>query len=487
MAATLRQRTLRALFGALLPALAAGLLLSPPAAPAAGHGHGGKAAKAKCKRARAKHSRHPSRACAKARRSKPKLQMETEATGTPTTTGEPATASKSAPPGLTNPHKPEPEATTETPHETPPPEPDPTPEPEPEPEPQPEPDPTPEPEPEAEPEPQPEAEPEASEPPAEPAPEAEEPTPPPAPFRFFSPQSIWNAPLPADAPVDPESSALATALREEVSRELEGRTGPAISTTSYSVPVYRVPADQPTVPVRLTTKFSVPALVSAWSAVPLPDAAQAAAGSDGHLVVWQPSSDRLWEFWRLSRSEGAWQAPWGGALQHVSTSSGTYGPEAWPGANGTWGAAASGLSIAGGLITLEELERGEIDHALAISLPQIRSGVYASPATRTDGRSLDPLSLPEGAHLRIDPNLDLSKMRLPRLTRMLAEAAQRYGIVVRDIAGSVTFYGEDPTQTGTNPYFGTSGYFEGNFAGKALATFPWDRLQVLQMDLHTTR
>jgi hypothetical protein len=318
-------------------------------------------------------------------------------------------------------------------------------------------------------------------------PEAEPELPGPVPFRFFSPGSIWNAPLPADAALDPESEALAGALREEVERELAAVKGPSLSTTSYSVPIYTVPADQPTVPVALTTRFNVPALVSAWQAVPLPEEAHAAAGSDGHLVVWQPSSDRLWEFWRLSRQDGAWQAPWGGAIRNVSSSSGVYSGDAWPGANGTWGASACGLSIAGGLVTLEELERGSIEHALALSLPQIRAGVFSSPATRSDGRSNDPLSLPEGARLRIDPELDLSQLRLPPLTRMLAEAAQRYGIVVRDVAGSVTFYGEDPTRTGENPYFGPGGYFEGNYAAKNLAKFPWADLQVLQMDLHPTR
>jgi hypothetical protein len=35
------------------------------------------------------------------------------------------------------------------------------------------------------------------------------------------------------------------------------------------------------------------------------------------------------------------------------------------------------LSIAGGLITLEDLEKGQLNHALAISLPNGRAGVYA--------------------------------------------------------------------------------------------------------------
>ena len=48
----------------------------------------------------------------------------------------------------------------------------------------------------------------------------------------------------------------------------------------------------------------------------------------------------------------------------------------------------------------------------------------------------------------------------------MAEAAQRYGIVLRDKSSNITFYGQDPTPTGTNPYAGPTGYWEGSyFAG----------------------
>jgi hypothetical protein len=144
------------------------------------------------------------------------------------------------------------------------------------------------------------------------------------------------------------------------------------------------------------------------------------------------------------------------------------------------------LSIAGGLITLEDLEKGEINHALAIAIPTPRGGVYASPAERTDGGSTEPLSLPEGAHLRLDPNLNLAALHLPRLTLMMAEAAQRYGIIVRDQAANVVFFGQDPTPTGTNPYTETPGYFEGKPAHQLLESFPWSHLQLLKMELHST-
>jgi hypothetical protein len=265
--------------------------------------------------------------------------------------------------------------------------------------------------------------------------------------------------------------------------------GPWMNTIKYSVPIYTVPREQPTVTVRLTTRHPVPALSAAWRAVPLPSNAQPAVGTDGDLVVWQPSTDRLWEFWRLVHDEtGGWSASWGGAIQHVSSNPGVYGPEAWPGAVTVWGVSASSLSLVGGLISLENLEKGHINHALSMSIPDVRAGVYASPAQRSDGRSTDPLSLPEGAHLRLDPNLNLAALHLPRLTLMIAEAAQRYGIFIRDHAKVVSFQGQTPYPNTPNPYTGPNGYFEGRKTPRRLlAAFPWNHLELLKMELHPAK
>jgi hypothetical protein len=308
------------------------------------------------------------------------------------------------------------------------------------------------------------------------------------PFAFFSPSSFWNRQAPADAPLDPNSNAIVGAFDKHIEAEEEAGHGPAISTTSWSIPVYTVSAEQPTVKVTLKNPSQAPgksALQSAWDAVPLPANAQPAAGTDKHLVIWQPSTDKLWEFWRLEKTQAGWHASWGGAIQNVSSNSGAYSSEAWSGANSDWGSSASSLSVAGGLITLEDLELGEINHALAIAVPDTRAGAYSAPAQRTDGSSTEPLSLPEGAHLRLDPNLDLAALHLPRLTLMMAEAAQRYGIFVRDKGPSVSFFAQDPTPTGTNPYSGPHGYFEGKtITQQILASFPWSHLQLLKMELH---
>jgi hypothetical protein len=271
-----------------------------------------------------------------------------------------------------------------------------------------------------------------------------------------------------------------------IAAEEQARTGPWISTTSYSVPLYTVPADEPTVSVKLEHNPE-PALSAAWSAVPLPASAKPAVGTDGDLVVWQPSADKLWEFWRLTYGEAGWSAKWGGAMQSASTDPGVYGPETWPGAQTWWGVSASSLSLVGGLITLEDLEDGRIEHALAMSIPNVRFGVYASPAQRTDGTSTNPLSLPEGAHLRLNPKLNLSSLHLPRVTLLIAEAAQRYGIFVKDGAGDVQFNAQDPTPLGTNPYVGPEGFFEGKSPRALLESFPWNELELLTMELHPSK
>ncbi len=304
------------------------------------------------------------------------------------------------------------------------------------------------------------------------------------PFRFFSPSSFWNTPLPADTAIAPDSAELVGVLDSQVVQLEQSGRGPWINTTAYSVPIYEVPADQPTVRVRLARFRSERALQAAWDAVPLPADAQPAAGTDAHLVVWQPSTDKLWEFWHLTHGATGWSAAWGGAIDGVSASTGVYEHSSWPGAEPWWGASASSLSVAGGLITLEDLERGQIDHVLAISIPDVRAGVYASPARRDDGQDPSQLALPEGARLRLNPALDLAALNLPRPTLLIAEAAQRYGFVVRDRGRVVSFYAQDPVTLGANPYAGTAGYFEGEYPNQLLASFPWSDLEVLALHIH---
>ena len=72
-----------------------------------------------------------------------------------------------------------------------------------------------------------------------------------------------------------------------------------------------MPDGQRPVRVQLDTGVS-PALQAAFERVPIPATATPAGGSDGTLVVWQPGTDRMWEFWKATRRADGWHAAWGG-------------------------------------------------------------------------------------------------------------------------------------------------------------------------------
>jgi hypothetical protein len=250
-----------------------------------------------------------------------------------------------------------------------------------------------------------------------------------------------------------------------------------INTYQYSSPIYTVGPSQRG--VRVTLDRPQAALSHAFGSVPLPPDAQPARGNDAQLVLLQPTTDTMWEFFKLARRQDGWHAAWGGRMTSMSQGSGYFTER-------NWGATATGLPLIGGLITLKDLRRGRIDHALALGVTRARRYWFSWPAQRTDGATDNPASIPEGARFRLDPNLDLSKLQMPRLVRMMAEAAQRYGIVVRDKTGSsVTFEAEDATHLGTSPYYGPGGWFQGQSPSQLLRSFPWRHLQALPQNLRT--
>jgi hypothetical protein len=295
-------------------------------------------------------------------------------------------------------------------------------------------------------------------------------------IRPFADSSFWNQPLAPTAPLDAKSAIYVAELQRQL---LTAR--PWINTTEHSTPVYTVgpePKSKQVTLLKLALDDQSRALADAWEQVPMPDDALPAAGVDRTLVVHQPATDTLWEFWNLQHVGSAWYAEWGGKITGVSTHPGYYTSP-----TNRWGATATSLPILGGLIRIDELRAGRIDHALALSIPDIRAQFYSWPAQRTDGQMHGENAIPAGTRFRLPPTLDLWKMPMSPVVRQIALAVQKYGMVVRDRSHSVAFYAEDPTPTGTNPYEGEDGFFGGSRPSTLLQQFPWGRLQALRTRL----
>jgi hypothetical protein len=114
--------------------------------------------------------------------------------------------------------------------------------------------------------------------------------------RLFAPDSVWNQPLAANAPLDPASGRLAAHFASEAAAEGRAGTGPFVQTYSYTTPIYVVGPFQRPVRVAIDTDQShiwVTSLQGASNQVPIPARARPATGTDSQITIYQPSTNRL--------------------------------------------------------------------------------------------------------------------------------------------------------------------------------------------------
>lgn len=289
----------------------------------------------------------------------------------------------------------------------------------------------------------------------------------------FASTSFWNTPLPASTALDSNSSTLVAAFVNGYHKAYGTVT---INTTQYTSPVYTVPASEPTVAVKAKNcqggTYVSPALTLQLSAVPIPSRAISAAGTDSDMIVYQPSNNREWEIWKATESNGQWSACAGGEISGVSSATGIF---PYP-----FGVAASGLSLLGGQIHLSDISAGAINHALSVAFPATEAGVFVAPADRTDGYVTGSEAIPEGTRFRLNPSLDLASLGLSPAALEIATAIQKYGIIINDTSGAVSFNGQDPAPQvnagQANPY---DAWFQGQPSYEVLSAVPWNQLQAV--------
>jgi hypothetical protein len=248
----------------------------------------------------------------------------------------------------------------------------------------------------------------------------------------------------------------------------------------YNTSVYSVAASTPRVDVgwdNCQGKTYVPTgLVGVggqFTGVPIPANAVPAAGTDAELSVYSASTDQLWEFWKASHRADGWHACWGGRIDHVSTSTGYF--------SGGFGASASGLAISGGTVSLADVQRGYINHALALAIVDAAPWKIVSwPAQRSDGSSASLSPIAEGTRFRLDPSINVDALALTPIAKMVAKAAQQYGFIVTDKAGAVSVIAESgagvKATTGVDPWVAILGSTPSYLV---MRNFPWDKLQAL--------
>jgi hypothetical protein len=240
------------------------------------------------------------------------------------------------------------------------------------------------------------------------------------------PNSIFNSKVTGWA-VDPGSSALVANLVAQY-KNAYGQVG-----VNTNRPVYEVPASQALVPVAVQSgckDFSA----ETGKRAPIPSYAVPGDSTDHILTVYQPSTDKAWEFWEAAHTNGSWSACWGGELD-MATSNGVF---AWP-----YGETASGISNLATEITEADVASGSIEHAIEFEVvgdecdwsgTSEQGGLY--PANRTDCGYHIPGAPVEGQWFRFAPGTKMPAGLTP-FGKMVFKAVLNYGMVVVDQGGAV--------------------------------------------------
>lgn len=312
-------------------------------------------------------------------------------------------------------------------------------------------------------------------------------------YRVFSPQSFWYQPIPANAPLNPNSAAYTQNLVDQIQTHYNNVN---LNTTSYAASIYFVQTNggakdvtwvdgTPVYPVAKTVNvgfndcqnkgWTDPNLIAQWQNVPIPVGAKPASGTDSEMSIYDLSTHTLWDFWVMSQTNGQWQACWGGRIQNTTQNAGMF--------PNPYGTTATGLPFIGGEISAEDLAKGQINHVMGISLVNAATwNVFSWPANRSDGYNPfnAPNQIPEGTRLRLDPSVNVDALNLTPVGRMIAKAAQTYGFVIWDKAGAVSLRMVNPntyTLAGKpDPY---PALFGGMASWQVLQNFPWNKMQFM--------
>ena len=150
------------------------------------------------------------------------------------------------------------------------------------------------------------------------------------------------------------------------------------------------------------------------------------------MLVLQQGACKLYEMWDAYPINGgkSWRAG-SGAVFHLDSDKLRH--DGWTSAD------AAGLPILPALIKCDEVQAGEIDHALRVTFNKTQEG-YIHPATHYASDSRDKDLPPMGLRIRMKASYDISG--LYGQARVIAQAMKTYGMFVADNGSNWYFQGE---------------------------------------------
>lgn len=262
-------------------------------------------------------------------------------------------------------------------------------------------------------------------------------------WRPFSVDSPWNQRIPVGASGDKDSAALIA--------DFASRGALQLNIKDWSIPVYFIDADK-------TPRHDVgdlrPGIYGRGfefpRSIPIPDGAVASPpvgeNSDNHLSIVDKAKHLEWGMWAARQDK---TGRWFTGLGAVTDLSGTGVAPPWFAARrglDSHRARASGFPLIAGLILVDEIKAGRIDHALVFAYDHCRTGLFIPPASTAQADQLDAVDsrgIPMGGRIQLDPAWDVMHSGLSAAGKIIARALQEYGAYCGDYAGANVLYAEN--------------------------------------------
>lgn len=228
-------------------------------------------------------------------------------------------------------------------------------------------------------------------------------------LEVFPPDNAWNQIVSA-WPVHPNSRNIIASIGNDKPLRYNPDMGFIL-----------VPPDQK----RVEVKIEEYAEESDMGTYPVPDQVPIEGdtldlGGDRHAIVVDPINRMLYEFDGMRRTSSGWQAAQASVFDLKTNK---LRPTGWTSAD------AAGLPIFPAVVRYDELKRGQINHALRVTVRKTRKD-FVPPATHYASKLTDE-NLPRmGERLRLRQDLDISGFS-PEV-RTILTALKRYGMFVAD-------------------------------------------------------
>lgn len=249
-------------------------------------------------------------------------------------------------------------------------------------------------------------------------------------LEIFPPDNPWNIPV-ADWPVHPRSKEIVATVGE--GKPLRYNTDmnfilvpPDQKKVEVKLGEYKGESDAGPFPVAEETPIEGwPAYFKrddALKKLTLDDAQRGKPDKDAdrHAVVVDPTNRKLYEFYRLTRTDGGWQAEQASAFDLASNE---LRPDGWTSSD------AAGLPLFPAVVRYDELKRGVVEHALRVTIRKTQKA-YVYPATHQASRLTDK-DLPRmGERFRLKKEFDTGKFKGE--AKVILEALKTYGMIVAD-------------------------------------------------------